>query len=136
MIAAFTGVMMMIRRDGSLVAYNQHVKIKNARRRHMLNVQLPTREQGSKLKHDIERRTKALEGSSGRVFDGAELSVHLDIVDGIRDTTPHDVLDIERRHRHIGFRNKQRFYAMMMNKLASLSILGGDPLILLGDGRL
>lgn len=98
----------------------------------MCNVQT-TANRGRELASEYERRRDALAEHSDRTFSAAKFGEYARAATDVRASTTEDVRDAEREFHHTAFRNKQRWYARLINAIASLAVLGGDPLLFMGD---
>lgn len=88
---------------------------------------------GRRYAAEVERRTAAMQGKNDRTLDASTFGEYSRAATDVRATTTAQARDDERVYRHLAYRNRQRWYAGLVNSVASLAVLGGDPLLFMGD---
>jgi hypothetical protein len=81
----------------------------------------------------IDERQEAMAPHTDRTFDPAKFGAYSRAATTVRSGTSEAVRDAEREHHHRSFRNRQRWYAHLVDSVASLAVLGGDPILFMGD---
>ena len=109
-------------------------QVTGAGKRHVSNVRMPDGA-GRRLAADIDRRTAAMNGTNNRTLDAATFGEFVRAATAVRSATTDDVRADERTFRHRAFRNRQRWTAHLVTSVASLAVLGGDPLVFMGEYR-
>ena len=156
---AAVGVIGVVKASGKVELWNRYIKVRSFdalffnstfflcvvvvrkvtsnSKRHMANVSFGTtqaaRGTGRTRATAIDERQEAMAPHSDRTFDAATFGSYSNAATTVRSDTSDAVRDAEREHHHRSFRNRQRWYAHLVDAVASLAVLGGDPVVFMGD---
>lgn len=123
----------VVKHDASVQAHTRYFKNMAGGRARELNVGMPTRESGKRLAADIERRQTELGDTTDRSLNAGIVESRAEIVGEVRRATSDEVLRDEAIYAKLAYRNEQRAAAKLVDKLASLNALGGEPLFHMGS---
>ena len=113
------------------------IKVTGNGKRHSSNVSFGTspaaRATGRTRANAIHTRQQAMATFTDRSFDAGTFGEYVQAATTARVGTSDAVRDAEREFGHRAFRNGQRWYSYLVNRIASLAVLGGDALVFMGD---